>query len=232
MVTKAKSAATVLQDFLSKLEVDALGVVSLQDWKGTRLEESARKLLPEARSVIVLAMETYREILDLTSPEKVAGAASLNEVLVGSNNFLNGRLTKACFDVAKAAHKLGLKALPLPPGGCPTDARFLQSVFSFKHAARAAGLGTFGKHSLIITPDFGPRVRLACCLTEATLEPAKGNPSHECGNCRLCLENCPSQALAEPPAGEAYAINKFACSAFRKASDACVECLRLCPTGQ
>ena len=228
MVTEGKT----LQEFLPKLDVDAVGIVRLADWKGTRLEEAALKLLPQARSVVVLAMEIYPEILDLASPGKVMGVASLNDLLEANADFVYSRLTKAAYDVTKASRNLKLGALVLPGVGCPLDTRFLEAVFSYKHAAQAAGLGTIGKHSLLITPQFGPRVRLACCLTEAELEPTRGDTSYDCADCSICIDKCPSRALAEPQADEAYAINKFACSSFRTASGACCECLRLCPAGR
>ncbi len=86
---------TALRDSISKLDVDAVGVASLVEWKGTKLEETALKLLPQARSVMVFAMEVYPEILDLTSPERITGAASTNDLLARNADFLAGRLTKA-----------------------------------------------------------------------------------------------------------------------------------------
>lgn len=231
MGTELKTDSTGLKDFLAKLDVDVVGVASLEDWKGTKLEETALKLLPQARSVVVFAMEIYREILDLASPGRAMGVTSLNDLLDANATFLNGRLTKASYDVARASRELGMKALPLPAAGCPLDTRFLQAVISYKHAAQAAGLGTIGKHSLLITPHFGPRVRISCCLTEASLEPARVEASWECASCSICIDGCPAGALAEPQAGEAYAINKFACSSFRNASGGCAECMRLCPSG-
>lgn len=231
MATKDKTAGATLKDSLSKLDVDRMGLVRLADWRGTRLEESALKLLPQARSAVVLAMEIYPETLELTSPGKTMGVASLNDLMEANANFLYGRLTKAAYDVARVSRNLGLRALPLPAIGCPLDGRFLAAVFSYKHTAQAAGMGALGKSSLLITPDFGPRVRLACCLTEADLEPTGSASSRECGKCRLCIESCPAGALSEPPAGEAYAINKSACNLFRSAGGACFECLRVCPEG-
>ena len=229
---KAATTSTTLPDLLSKLDVDAVGIVSLVEWKGTKLEETALKLLPQTRSVVVLAMEVYSEILNLTSPDRTTGAASLNDLLDRNADFLYGRLTKAAYDVARVSRNIGLKALPLPAAGCPLDTRFLEAVFSYKHAGQAAGLGKIGWHSLLITPDFGPRVRLSCCLTEAALEPTNTEMIVECDGCSICLDNCPAGALAAPQHGEPYAINKFACSSFRNASGGCAECMRLCPEGK
>jgi len=214
------------------LDADMIGAVVLDDWKGTRLEETALRLLPQAKSVLVLAMEIYPEVLDLSSPERITGAASLNDLLDRHAEYISGRLTKAAYDIAKAFHQSGRKALPLPAAGCPTDGRFQEAVFSYKHAGEAAGLGKMGWHSLLITPAFGPRARLACCLTEAELEPTDTDFTVECASCGICLEICPAKALSEPKAGEQYAINKYACCAFRGAAGGCSECMRLCPRGR
>ncbi|MFH1560235.1 MAG: hypothetical protein ABID84_02330 [Chloroflexota bacterium] len=230
MTTEA--ASTALRDFISKLNVDAVGVVSLAEWKGTQLEESALRLLPQARSVVVLAMEVYREFLDLVSPGRVTGEASFNDLVEANSDFVNSKLTEASYGVARASHELGLRALPLPAAGSPTDDRFLQAVFSYKHAALAAGLGTIGKNSLLITQEYGPRIRLSCCLTEVLLEQTRCDKPWKCAGCRICIAGCPSEALSEPQDGEVYSLNRFACSSFLSASDGCYECLRLCPAGQ
>ena len=230
---KTVTQNAVLLDLLSKLDVNAVGIASLAEWKGTKLEDTVLRLLPQARSFIVLAMEIYPEILDLALSERITGAASLHDLYARDADYLSGRLTKAAYDVAKASHSVGLKALPLPSAGCPQDTRFLKAVFSYKHAAQAAGLGKFGWHSLLITPGFGPRVRLSCCLTEAELEPTTAvNETIDCDNCRLCLHICPAGALAKPRGGKQYTINKFACCSFRNASGGCAECMRVCPVGR
>lgn len=232
MGTEEHTASTGLQDVLSRLDVDAVGMVRLADCKGTRLEETAMGLLPEVRSVVILAMEISREVLDLAVIGREAGAPSLNDLVARDADYLYGRLTKACYDVAKASRRQGFRALPLPAAGCPADTRFLEAVFSYKHAAQAAGLGRIGKHSLLVTRDFGPRVRLSCCLTEAALEPTGRDSDAVCGACRICIEKCPAGALAEPEGEEAYGINKYACSSFYNGSGgACIECMRLCPAG-
>ncbi len=229
---KTVTTSTILADVISKLDVNAVGIATLAEWKGTKLEETALRLLPQARSVVVLAMEVYPEILDLTSPGRMMGEASMNDLLDRNSDFLSGRLTKAAYDVAKASHGIGLKALPLPAAGCPLDTRFMEAVFSYKHAGQATGLGRIGWHSLLITPGFGSRVRLSCCLTEIVLEPTTASMTLDCDSCGICLDNCPAGALAKPQAGEQYAINKFACSCFRNASGGCAECMRICPAGR
>ena len=221
-----------MKDLGSELDADMVGVATLGDWKETRLEETALRLLPQAKSVVVLAMEIYPEVLDLTSPERVTGAASANDLYARHADYINGRLSKAAYDVAKTFRQSGLKSLPLPAGGCPLDNRFLDAMFSYKHAAEAAELGKMGWHSLLITPDFGSRVRLACCLTEVELEPTRADFNNECASCGICLEICPAKALSEPETSQPYAINKYACCSFCSAAGGCSECMKRCPRGR
>lgn len=44
-----------------------------------------------------------------------------------------------------------------------------RSIVSQKHIAQAAGLGTIGRHSLLITPEFGSMVWLGAVLCEQNL---------------------------------------------------------------
>lgn len=226
MATKKGSAE--VQKVLAGLEVDMVGVARLRDLKGTPLEESARKLLPSARSIVVVGMEVYPEFLDLVSHEMGMGEANLNDIFRRHVDYLRGRMVRAIYDIAKASHQAGLKALPLPGEGPAVDRRRLQAVISYKHAAEAAGLGTIGMSSLLVTSLFGPRVQLALCLTEAALEPSPP-AERACRYCNACVTNCPSHALGWPKKGEAYSINKFACEAFNTAAGGCSECMRQCP---
>ncbi len=220
------------RDLVPNLDVSAIGVASLAEWKGTRLEEGALRLLPQARSVVVLAEEIYTEFLDLTSPEHTKGPAELGDLFTLHNDFLAGRLTKAAYDLAKAVRKNGMKAMPLPSKGFPYDTRFLMAPFSYKHAGEVAGLGKFGWHSLLMSPTFGPRMRFACCLTDVEFEPTRCDMVTNCQNCGICVGICPAGAISEPKSGEPYSFNKSACNLFRSGSGGCNECMRICPMGR
>lgn len=232
MSNRTASGIGSIEEALSRIDVDMVGVASLAEPSDQRLVAAAKRLLPSARSVVVVANEVYPEVLAHSTPVKTMGEGALRDILAPHFDFLDGRLCVAVYAVAKAARQGGFKALPLPAGACPVDARYLNAVFSFKHAAQAAGLGALGKSGLLITPRFGPRVRLACLLTSAELEAVSARPDSPCSDCQVCLVSCPSGALAEPTDGEPDGVNKFACSAFRNASGACSECMRVCPAGE
>lgn len=53
-----------------------------------------------------------------------------------------------------------------------------------------------GRHSLLITPEFGSMVWLGAVLTQIELEPDDMQESI-CNNCNLCVEACPVNALED-----------------------------------
>jgi epoxyqueuosine reductase len=218
-----------VQATLAELDVDMVGVVRIDELKKNKLAQAAQNLLPSVKSIVVMAMAMYPEFLELTSPERGMGTPNLNELLTRHNEYLRGRLIKAAYEIAKASHQAGLKALPLPALGPSVDGRFLEAVISYKHAAEAAGLGNIGMSSLLVTEKYGPRVQLTLCLTEATLKSTAGKPQKNCRYCNVCVLKCPAKALGHPKPGEAYALNKFACRTYVEASGGCSECMRVCP---
>jgi epoxyqueuosine reductase len=229
MVKSKIKIDTTVQVALAKLEVDLVGVASIAKMKDKKLKAAALALLPSANSIVVAAMEVWPEFLDLTSPEMKAGEPNLNDVYQQHQDYIRGKLAKAVYDVARASRQTGLKALPLTANGPAVDRRTLQAVISYKHAAEAAGLGRIGMSSVLITEKYGPRVRLALCLTEAVLEPNEIIKEQICRYCNICIGKCPAHALERPEKGAVYAINKFACRSYADASGGCSECIRVCP---
>jgi epoxyqueuosine reductase QueG len=144
------------------------------------------------------------------------------------SDYLSGRLNRAVHELAILFRKEGYRSLPLPPAvGFITDQRYLMSLFSYKHAAELAGLGTIGRHSLLINPDFGPRLRLACLLTEAPLEPSPVARKDYCVECDACIRACPAKAL-QIRAGRSTSVNKFACHELPTGRTEFSVCLKAC----
>lgn len=105
--------------------------------------------------------------------------------------------------------------------------------------ARDAGLGEIGRHGLLITPDYGPRVRLAVVTTNLPLDNHVYQPVDGvldfCERCKKCAVCCPAKAI---PAGERVEINgalrwqidQEKCYQFwtRSGTD-CGRCMAVCP---
>ncbi len=224
--TKASAA---VQKSIAKLDVDMVGVARISDLKNTAPGKAALKLLPSARSIVVVGMEIYQEFLELTSAERTMGSANLNDLYRRHTDILAGRLTGAVYNIARESRRAGLKAMPLPAEGPCVDGRFLEAVISYKHAAESAGLGKIGMSSLLMTHKYGPRLRLALCLTEAVLKSTANDAPGACRYCNICVAKCPAHALGRPEKGEPYAFNRFACRTYVDAAGGCSECVRVCP---
>ncbi|MGB3716796.1 MAG: hypothetical protein WA996_20445 [Candidatus Promineifilaceae bacterium] len=85
--------------------------------------------------------------------------------------------------------ELGIKARSLP----------YQIEFGgafLKDSAALAGLGVIGKHNLLVTPEFGTRVRLRGIFLEAELEPTGPIGFDPCNGCNMpCHRACPRGAF-------------------------------------
>ena len=67
-----------------------------------------------------------------------------------------------------------------------------------KEAAVAAGLGCIGRNNLLVTPRYGPRVRLRAIDISVALEPTGPNDFDPCADCDApCLKHCPQGAFDE-----------------------------------
>jgi epoxyqueuosine reductase QueG len=155
---------------------------------------------------------------------------------------INQRLDLLASEVASILQRAGYRVLPLPASQIVDDVQ-LAGAFSHKLAAHLAGLGWIGRSCMLITPTHGPRVRWATVLTDAPLDPAGTVLAPRCGNCRQCVENCPSQAFtgelfrASDPREVRYDARK--CEQYlvkMRAHNArfgvCGMCLYICPHGR
>jgi epoxyqueuosine reductase len=68
---------------------------------------------------------------------------------------------------------------------------------SEKAWAEKAGIGWIGKHSNLITTDYGSWIFLAEILTDLELESDRPHLQH-CGTCTRCLDACPTGAIVQP----------------------------------
>lgn len=108
-----------------------------------------------------------------------------------------------------------------------------------------AGLGEYGRHGLVITPEFGPNVRFGKIYTDLPLvldHPQKFGVQEMCQKCRLCTDACPASAIpGGKPSTERHNVSNIAgvtkwsvdgeaCfSYWAKINSDCSVCIRVCP---
>lgn len=134
-------------------------------------------------------------------------------------------------------------ALPVPASQV-LDRQEWTSYISHKAVALAAGIGWQGKSLLVVSPEYGPRIRLVTILTDMPLRPDKP-ARNRCGKCVSCAEACPAGAIKDvntkwhyADRNEALFFEKCVDRVTRNAvevpfveSPICGVCIRACPWG-
>jgi len=72
-----------------------------------------------------------------------------------------------------------------------------KGLISMKHAAVLCGLGSIGKSSLLINPEYGNRLTIGAVLTDLELESDALQPDLCIDGCSRCVDSCPVQAIAD-----------------------------------
>ena len=114
---------------------------------------------------------------------------------------LPGRGRVARFAVADAYRPLraGLRrlALELRDAGFRTEVLVDDSRLVDRAAAVRAGVGWWGKSTMVLAPGVGPWFLIGSVVTDARL-PVSGAMERNCGTCSACLPACPTGALVAP----------------------------------
>jgi epoxyqueuosine reductase len=101
-----------------------------------------------------------------------------------------------------------------------------------------AGLGWLGTSGLIITPEHGPRVRLAAIFTNIENLPFSTQNDHAwisdfCTSCGICIRECPPQAIYPEPVqhdnGQITCIDNNLCFPYFSDYYGCSVCIKVCP---
>ena len=108
---------------------------------------------------------------------------------------VNAFLDQAALKVCNFIQKKGFQALPIPASQI-LDWQSQKAHLSHKKVGLLAGLGWIGRNNLLVNDKFGAQFRLCTVLTDMSLIVARPLKK-DCGNCRLCVESCPAQAIHE-----------------------------------
>ena len=156
----------------------------------------------------------------------------------------NRFLDETALTLSRKIQNDGYSALPIPASQI-VDKKNWYAAISHKAVARMAGLGWQGKNLLLITPEYGSRVRLVTVLTNAPLIP-DGPVKNRCGGCNLCRDACPVGAIKGVKTEDYYKTRNDAMyfdkcvekltENFANLSDIgtpiCGICIKVCPFGR
>jgi len=103
--------------------------------------------------------------------------------------------------------------------------------------AQQAEMGMIGKHGLLITPRFGPSLRLAAVYTDIENLPMTSHTGHLwisefCNHCNICLKKCPAQAIYPDTKifddGTQQCIDYKKCAVPFSKNHGCTVCIKEC----
>jgi len=222
-----------LNEMALRLGADLFGVAFVDDLNDAPLGHRPTEILPNAKSVIVLGMKMLDAQADILPTDgDFFGAGPRQDMFKGHSDFISQQLDGVGYAVSRFLEKKGFKAYHQMASKGGVDQRYLMGLLSLKHLGGKAGLGVLGRHSLLITPQYGPRVRLTAIVTDAELQPDTHTDKDFCKNCENpCISMCPAKALRTPIDDAPYEINKFACSQYLSTRPTCGVCLKVCPIG-
>ena len=154
-----------------------------------------RLVLPSALSVVVVAVNYYTPHEHTNEP--VTGKISRYSWGDDYHDVVGGKLKSLLAWIKEQC--------PEAEGKACVD---IQPMMDKAWAARA-GLGWIGKHSNLITREYGSWVFLGELLLNLELEYDAEPMEDHCGSCTLCLEACPTDAIVEP-----YVVDSNRCISY------------------
>jgi epoxyqueuosine reductase len=226
-VTDPDSIAEAGRYFREFLDAGAHGDM---DWLAARPERRTdpRGLWPDVRSVIMLGVNYGPDQDPLAILQQRAhGAISVYAQGDDYHDLIKKRLKTLARWLVMAS-------------GCEVKVFVDTAAVMEKPLAQAAGLGWQGKHTNLVSREFGSWLFLGAIFTTTDL-PRDGGDTDHCGSCRACLDICPTAAFPAP-----YKLDARRCISyltienkgpvpleFRKAIGnriyGCDDCLAVCP---
>lgn len=218
--------ASLLTVMVEKLGMDIeVAQVDLGESATPRYLEDGTLAIPETmKHVIVLAFE-----MDDASMQAAPTAQGDLGTMDGYS-----KMAITAGSLAQFIRKLGYNAIPC---GNNTGISVPQAV--------QAGLGEGGRNGILITPKYGPRVRLSKVITDLPMandKPIRFGVEEFCKVCKKCADMCPTQAI--PHGDKSFdASTKSSFNGLKKWSvnaeecyfgwtangSGCGQCIRVCP---
>lgn len=174
------------KEYALKHGVDLIGVTSAKAFEVDGMDNpivAPRAYLENAKSVVV-----YGFYFGSPPPEQSRPHTPRGRLSPGMGAFY--AMHEHCYRVIENyLNKKGYNAVK----------RKKEEKMALKPLAVKAGIGVYGKNSLIYAEGFGSWIYLECVITDAPFE-AEDRPYKlsDCGDCTACMEACPTNTIKEP----------------------------------
>jgi len=193
-----------------QLGADICGIGSIDRWEGAPLQMDPRQIMPKAKSVIALGFRVLRG--SLRGIEEGTFFSNYSAMGYGGITYLYMPMT--VINLSKIIEDEGYEAVPM---GHQSDWRAIDNkgflkknwsrpvapgkaapdvMVSMRIAGFLCGLGEIGYSKMLLTPEFGPRLRIGIIITEMELEPDPiMKPGTLCNKCMACVRECPGGCI-------------------------------------
>jgi len=207
-----------IKKYAKNCGADIVGVTSMDRFEGAPKQMDPRFIFPDAKSMIVLGFRIFRGVYrgieegTFFTAYSAMGYAGINYiyqpyVLWNVSKMIEDEGYEAIqipnnFPFVNAGDTIGIDrerigkmdpnlSRPVSPDKPAPD------VFPhLRIAAFCAGLGQIGYSKMFLTPEFGPRQRIAAIITDAPLEPDPLFNGELCDRCMLCVKACSMGAIS------------------------------------
>ncbi len=205
-----------LEQICVKAGADVFGCADLPVIRHFSKNNRPEKLLAGVQTVVVVGIHLYDLVLDAWSQPPGIGKG---------NQFADQILEGICYRAKDFLADHDYACVVVSYGG-----------LLLKEVAVVAGIGPIGKNNLLLTPRFGPQVRLRALVTTAPLK--CGTPiitSEYCTSCQKCIDACPAHAFGQGHY-DREKCETFQLSHLRHLSTFstiwCNTCIEACPVGR
>lgn len=193
-----------------RMGADIVGIGSIDRWSTAPIQMDPKQIMPNAKSIIALGFRVLRG--SLRGVEEGTYFSNYSAMGYGGITYLYMPMTvinlskmieDAGYEAVPMGHQSDWRAIdgkgylkknfsrPVAPGKAAPDV-----MVSMRIAGFLCGLGEIGYSKMLLTPEFGPRVRIGIIITELELEPDPiMKPGTLCNRCMACVRECPGGCI-------------------------------------
>ena len=199
-----------IKEAAKQMGADIVGIGSIDRWSTAPIQMDPKQIMPRAKSIIALGFRVMRG--SLRGVEEGTYFSNYSAMGYGGITYLDMPMT--IINLSKMIEDAGYEAVPM---GHQSDWRAIDGVgymkedysrpvapgkaapdvmISLRIAGFLCGLGEIGYSKMLLTPEFGPRVRVGIIITELELEPDPIiEPGTLCNRCMACVRECPGGCI-------------------------------------
>lgn len=193
-----------------RMGADLVGIGSIDRWHTAPIQMDPKQIMPNAKSIICLGFRVMRG--SLRGVEEGTYFSNYSAMGYGGITYLYMPMT--VINLSKLIEDEGYEAVPM---GHQSDWRAIDNMgyprrnfsrpvapgkaapdvmINLRIAGFLCGLGEIGYSKMLLTPEYGPRLRVGIIITDLELEADPiMEPGTLCNRCKACVRECPGGCI-------------------------------------